>query len=95
MLRTMSSVSKPLDAACEIISAHSETSKIDLSKISIQGMTQSSNDVEPGDLFIALPGEKTHGAKFLPVPWGDGFSDQDKIISNVVENKKFIPIRQI
>ena len=64
MLRTMSSVSKPLDAVCEIISAHSETSKIDLSKISIQGMTQSSNDVEPGDLFIALPGEKTHGAKF-------------------------------
>jgi UDP-N-acetylmuramoyl-L-alanyl-D-glutamate--2,6-diaminopimelate ligase len=30
----------------------------------ITGLTQSSNSVEAGDLFIALPGEKVHGAEF-------------------------------
>jgi len=33
-------------------------------KISITGISQSSNNIEAGDIFIALPGEKTHGAKF-------------------------------
>jgi UDP-N-acetylmuramoyl-L-alanyl-D-glutamate--2,6-diaminopimelate ligase len=31
----------------------------------ITGLTQSSNNVEAGDLFIALPGEKVHGAQFV------------------------------
>ncbi len=30
----------------------------------ITGLTLSSKDVQEGDLFIALPGEKHHGAKF-------------------------------
>jgi len=30
----------------------------------ITGITLSSNSVQEGDLFIALPGEKTHGAEF-------------------------------
>ena len=30
----------------------------------ITGLTLSSNDVQEGDLFIALPGEKAHGADF-------------------------------
>lgn len=30
----------------------------------VSGLTMSSNQVEVGDLFIALPGEKVHGAKF-------------------------------
>ena len=30
----------------------------------ITGLTHSSNDVQEGDLFIALPGEKVHGADF-------------------------------
>ena len=31
----------------------------------ITGLTLSSNDVQEGDLFIALPGEKAHGADFV------------------------------
>ena len=31
----------------------------------ITGITLSSNDVQEGDLFIALPGEKVHGANFV------------------------------
>jgi len=30
----------------------------------ITGLTLASNDVQEGDLFIALPGEKAHGADF-------------------------------
>lgn len=29
--------------------------------------------------FIRIHTEKTHGAKFLPLPWGQGFSDQDSL----------------
>ena len=32
--------------------------------IVVTGITLSSNEVQEGDLFIALPGEKTHGAEF-------------------------------
>jgi UDP-N-acetylmuramoyl-L-alanyl-D-glutamate--2,6-diaminopimelate ligase len=31
----------------------------------ITGISLSSNDVQEGDLFIALPGEKAHGANFV------------------------------
>ena len=30
----------------------------------VTGITLSSNNVQEGDLFVALPGEKTHGAKY-------------------------------
>ena len=30
--------------------------------------------------FIKLHQQKTAGAKFLPLPWGEGFSDHDKLI---------------
>ena len=33
-------------------------------EIMISGVTHSSSDVENGDIFLALPGAKTHGAKF-------------------------------
>ena len=38
----------------------------------ITGMTLSSNDVQEGDLFIALPGEKAHGADFAAVAIAHG-----------------------
>lgn len=39
---------------------------VDLScgDVMISGLTQSSQDIEPGDLFLAFPGAKTHGARF-------------------------------
>ena len=30
----------------------------------VLGMTQSSQEIEPGDIFLAFPGAKTHGARF-------------------------------
>jgi len=30
----------------------------------VTGISLSSNNVQEGDLFVALPGEKTHGAQF-------------------------------
>lgn len=32
--------------------------------IMISGMTQTSQEIEPGDIFLAFPGGKTHGARF-------------------------------
>ena len=46
------------------ISATSSTSKDDLAKVLITGITHIDSDVQPGDLFIALPGAKRHGAEF-------------------------------
>jgi len=31
--------------------------------------------------FIKIHTEKTHGAKFLPLPWGQGFSDDDSLVA--------------
>ncbi len=64
MLRPMSSTSKNLDAVAQIISAQSATPSLELKEIFITGISQSSNEIEEGDIFIALPGEKFHGAKF-------------------------------
>src|SRR6478609_5550864 len=36
----------------------------DLGTVSITGVTVASNDVEPGDLFVAVPGLRVHGATF-------------------------------
>ena len=37
----------------------------EFSKIEITGVSSSSNRLEEGELFIALPGAKTHGSAFL------------------------------
>jgi UDP-N-acetylmuramoyl-L-alanyl-D-glutamate--2,6-diaminopimelate ligase len=34
------------------------------SSIQVNGLSQSSKDIQPGDLFIALPGDNFHGAEF-------------------------------
>ena len=65
MLRPMSSPSKTLESIAQIISAQSATDTFELKKLLITGISQSSKDVEEGDIFIALPGEKTHGASFV------------------------------
>jgi MoaA/NifB/PqqE/SkfB family radical SAM enzyme len=47
--------------------------------------------------FIQLHQTKTHGAKFLPIPWGEGFSDEDSVSAEIVPRKGLsaIPIRVI
>lgn len=64
MLRPISTQSKSLDEISKVISAQCLTDSSELSKILITGISQTSHDIEEGDIFIALPGEKTHGAKF-------------------------------
>ena len=61
----MSSPSKTLESIAQIISAQSATDTFELKNLLITGISQSSKDVEEGDIFIALPGEKTHGASFV------------------------------
>jgi UDP-N-acetylmuramoyl-L-alanyl-D-glutamate--2,6-diaminopimelate ligase len=46
------------------IGATSSTSEAELAKVLITGITHSDSDVQSGDLFIALPGAKRHGAEF-------------------------------
>ena len=45
-------------------SAQSKLSEAELAKIEITGVVQSDLAVEPGDLFIAMPGANRHGAEF-------------------------------
>jgi UDP-N-acetylmuramoyl-L-alanyl-D-glutamate--2,6-diaminopimelate ligase len=46
------------------VGATSALSASELEKIGVTGVTSSSADVEPGDLFCAFAGEKVHGASF-------------------------------
>lgn len=39
--------------------------------------------------FIRIHTEKTHGAKFLPLPWGQGFSDDDRLADETPARKTF------
>lgn len=64
MLRPMLRPIKTLDAVAQIISAQSATQSFELKNILITGVSQSSENIEEGDIFIALPGDKTHGARF-------------------------------
>lgn len=32
----------------------------------VTGITHASGEVQPGDLYVALPGQRTHGARFVP-----------------------------
>jgi len=35
------------------------------SEVSVSGISMNTNDLRPGDLFVAMPGLKTHGANFV------------------------------
>lgn len=61
MLRPIEAYEVSLEAICAVIDGEI----IGESSIQINGLSQSSKDVQPGDLFIALPGENFHGADFV------------------------------
>ena len=46
------------------IGATSSANEAELAKVLITGITHNDSDVQAGDLFIALPGAKRHGAEF-------------------------------
>ena len=62
MQRPITSHHKKLSVLCAIVGAESISKELE--SIELSGIAQASNAVLPGDLFIALPGEKFHGAQF-------------------------------
>ena len=65
MQRPLNSPSKNLASVLSIIGATSVTSQEELSTIEITGVSQSSSGIVAGDIFVALPGDKFHGADFF------------------------------
>lgn len=47
-----------------LVSATCQLSQNELAQIRVTGVTHNDSQVEPGDLFIAMPGTKQHGANF-------------------------------
>ena len=63
-MRPFADFSLALPKISHSIGATSSTSEADLAKVLITGITHSDSDVQAGDLFVALPGAKRHGAEF-------------------------------
>lgn len=63
-MRPFNSPSRSLADIAQSCSAESSLTIAELEKILITGITHNDADVQPGDLFIALPGLKRHGAEF-------------------------------
>ena len=64
MQRPVTNPNKSLSAICSVVGATHSLNEKEMAAISISGISQSSDGVVAGDLFIALPGEKFHGAQF-------------------------------
>jgi UDP-N-acetylmuramoyl-L-alanyl-D-glutamate--2,6-diaminopimelate ligase len=64
MMRTFNSPAVTLAKIAESCNAEISIGKDDLAEIVITGATHSDSDVMPGDLFVAIPGAKRHGAEF-------------------------------
>ena len=63
-MRPFSQSTLKLTKVAGAVSATCELSEAELSKIEISGLTHNDYQVEPGDLFIAIPGANRHGAEF-------------------------------
>ena len=64
MNRPLTQSQRSLASFASTVGATSALSASELEKIGVTGVTSSSADVEPGDLFCAFAGEKVHGASF-------------------------------
>lgn len=73
--RLVEPVTHPLSAIATFLNATTQNvnvddaqsinaSAINASAINASGLTSRAHDVEPGDIFLAFPGERTHGARF-------------------------------
>ena len=63
-MRPFSPSTLNLQKVAGAVSANCEFSETQLSQIEISGVTHNDSLVEPGDLFIAMPGANRHGAEF-------------------------------
>jgi UDP-N-acetylmuramoyl-L-alanyl-D-glutamate--2,6-diaminopimelate ligase len=64
-MRPFNEFSLALSKVAHLVGATSSIGDDELSKIVITGITHNDSDVQLGDLFIALPGAKRHGAEFV------------------------------
>ena len=63
-MRPFNPPSISLAKIAESCNSDSSTSEDVLAEIVISGATHSDSEVMPGDLFVAIPGAKRHGAEF-------------------------------
>ena len=61
MVRPFNEFSYSLESAAELLGAE----KINFREVRFTGLTQVDSDVHPGDIFLAFPGARVHGAKFI------------------------------
>lgn len=60
-IRPLTPISYPLARAVELLSADVQN----FQDINFSGITHKDSDIEDGDIFLAFPGEKVHGAQFI------------------------------
>ena len=66
MIRPLANFSLNLLEVAQLVSAENlETDRTALKGIEITGVVHSDSDVLPGDIFLAIPGAKVHGAEFI------------------------------
>ena len=63
-MRPFSPPALTLAKIAQSCNAQTSISQADLAKLVVSGVTHNDGDVIPGDLFIAIPGAKRHGAEF-------------------------------
>jgi UDP-N-acetylmuramoyl-L-alanyl-D-glutamate--2,6-diaminopimelate ligase len=61
MARPFNEFSYSLSNAAELLGA----AKANFSDVTFTGLTQTDSDIQPGDIFLAYPGAKSHGAHFI------------------------------
>ena len=59
MIRPMERFEKKLSEIARYLGAESSSEEL------ISGICSNSKEIEPGDLFVAIPGTKSHGANFV------------------------------
>jgi UDP-N-acetylmuramoyl-L-alanyl-D-glutamate--2,6-diaminopimelate ligase len=66
MIRPLTDFSLNLSEVAQLVSAENSAAISQSSTdIQITGVAHRDSDVEPGDIFLAIPGAKVHGAGFI------------------------------
>jgi len=68
MIRPLTSFSLSLSEVAHLVGAEVDTQN----NVQITGVAQRDSEIEPGDLFLAFPGAKVHGANFAEVAKNNG-----------------------
>ena len=64
MIRPLTESQRTLATVLSTVGAQSDLTVSELDEITITGISSSTSDIEPGDLFCAFSGAKVHGASF-------------------------------